>query len=54
LYLLDNDVLFSPNLYTTELTVLHVMIPATFKCEGHANWPARLQVELYNGKVIEK
>jgi hypothetical protein len=33
---------FSPNLYTTALTVLHVMIPATFKREGYANWPARL------------
>jgi hypothetical protein len=29
LYLLDNDVLFSPNLYITELTVLHEMFPAT-------------------------
>jgi hypothetical protein len=40
---------FSPNLYTTALTVLHVLFPATFKREGHANWPARVQVELYNG-----
>jgi hypothetical protein len=31
---------FSPNLYTTALTVLHVMFTATFKREGHANWPA--------------
>jgi hypothetical protein len=50
LYLLDNDemkhVPFSPNLYTTALTVLHVMFTVTFKREGHANWPARLQVEL--------
>jgi hypothetical protein len=40
---------FSPNLYSTALTVLHVLFPATFKREGHANWPARVQVELYNG-----
>jgi hypothetical protein len=26
---------FSTNLYTTALTVLHVMFPATFKREGH-------------------
>jgi hypothetical protein len=33
-----------------------VLFPATFKREGHANWPARLQVELYNGnwKIINK
>jgi hypothetical protein len=40
---------FSPNLYTTALTVLHVMFPVTFKSEGLAKCPARLQVELYNG-----
>ncbi len=47
---------FSPNLYTTALTVLHVIFTVTFKREGHANWPARLQVELYNGnwKIINK
>jgi hypothetical protein len=32
----------SPNLYTTALTVLHVMFTVTFKREG----PARLQLEL--------
>jgi hypothetical protein len=34
----------------------YVMLPATFKSEGHANWPARLQVELYKGnlKIINK
>jgi hypothetical protein len=33
-----------------------VLFPATFKREGHANWPARVQVELYNGnwKIINK
>jgi hypothetical protein len=40
------DKRFSPKLYTTALTVLHVMFTVTFKCEGHATWPARLQVEL--------
>jgi hypothetical protein len=40
---------FSPNLYTTALTVLHVIFTVTFKRKGHANWPARLQAELYNG-----
>jgi hypothetical protein len=40
---------FSPNLYTTALTVLHVIFTVTFNREGHANWPTRLQVELYNG-----
>jgi hypothetical protein len=40
---------FSPNLYTTALTVLHVIFTVTFKREGHANWPTSLQVELYNG-----
>ncbi|EFX87416.1 hypothetical protein DAPPUDRAFT_97041 [Daphnia pulex] len=41
---------FSPNLCNTALTVLHVnMFPASFKREGHANWPARLKVEFYNG-----
>jgi hypothetical protein len=29
------QVQFSTNLYTTALTVLHVMFPATFKREGH-------------------
>jgi hypothetical protein len=47
---------FSPNFYTTALTVLHVMFPVTFKSEGLAKCPARLQVELYNGnwKMINK
>jgi hypothetical protein len=40
---------FSPNLYTTALTVLHVMFTVTFKRAGNANWPARLKLELYNG-----
>jgi hypothetical protein len=46
---------FSPNLYTTAWQ-FYEMIPVTFKREGHANWPARLQVELYNGnwKIINK
>jgi hypothetical protein len=37
---------FSPNLYTTALTVLRVMIYVTFESEGHANWPFLLQVDV--------
>jgi hypothetical protein len=46
---------FSPNLDTTAWR-FYGMIPVTFKREGHANWPARLQVEIYNGnwKIINK
>jgi hypothetical protein len=51
---------FSPNLYTTALTVLHVIFPATFK-QGFKPSRAKdmqtgLQVELYNGnwKIINK
>jgi hypothetical protein len=46
---------FSPNLYTTALTVLR-NLPRDLQAWGHANWPARLQVELYNGnwKIINK
>ena len=42
---------FSPNLDTTAWQ-FYGMIPVAFKREGHANWPARLQVELYNGNWI--
>jgi hypothetical protein len=46
---------FSPNLYTTALTVLR-NLPRDLQAWGHANWPARLQVELDNGnwKIINK
>jgi hypothetical protein len=64
-FIMMQHVSFSPNLYTTarfspnlDITAwqFYGMIPVAFKREGHANWPARLQVELYNGnwKIINK
>jgi hypothetical protein len=48
---------FSPNLYTTSVTVLHVMFLVTFKREGHpvwTNWPTCLQVDLQKKKKTQR
>jgi hypothetical protein len=48
-------VLFSPNLYTTALTVLHVMFTVTFKREAVKDMQTGRHVCSFNSEmVIEK